>query len=48
MNLDTHKELLTAKGMPGGGRVQGLFIPADKGAAQAPSQSQTTGKSPGK
>ena len=48
MNLDTHKALLTAKGMPGGGRVQGLFIPADKGAAQAPSQSQTTGKSPGK
>jgi lipopolysaccharide export system protein LptA len=48
MNLDTNKAYLTAKGMAGGGRVQGLFIPPpkkDDGAT--PSQSQTNGKSPG-
>jgi lipopolysaccharide export system protein LptA len=48
MNLDTNKAYLTAKGMAGGGRVQGLFIPPPKkDDGTAPSQSQTNGKSPG-
>jgi lipopolysaccharide export system protein LptA len=48
MNLDTNKAYLTAKGMAGGGRVQGLFIPPPKkDGGTAPSQSQTNGKSPG-
>jgi lipopolysaccharide export system protein LptA len=47
MNLDTNKAYLTAKGMPGGGRVQGLFIPPPKKDGGAtPSQSQTNGKPP--
>jgi lipopolysaccharide export system protein LptA len=47
MNLDTNKASLTAKGMAGGGRVQGLFIPpAKKDDGAATSQSQTNGKSP--
>jgi lipopolysaccharide export system protein LptA len=45
MNLDTNKASLTAKGMAGGGRVQGLFVPAKKDDGTAP-QSQTNGKSP--
>ena len=47
MNLDTNKANLTAKGMPGGGRVQGLFIPPPKkDDGSATSQSQTNGKPP--
>lgn len=47
MNLDTNKAYLTAKGMAGGGRVQGLFVPAKKDDAATSSQSQTNGKPPG-
>jgi lipopolysaccharide export system protein LptA len=47
MNMDTGLANLTAKGMPGG-RVQALFIPPPKGQSGTKSQSQTTGKSPGK
>ena len=47
MNLDTNKAYLTAKGMAGGGRVQGLFIPAPKkDDGSTSSQSQTNGKPP--
>jgi lipopolysaccharide export system protein LptA len=45
MNLDTNKAYLTAKGMPGGGRVQGLFIPPPKKDNGSKPQSQTNGKS---
>ncbi len=47
MNMDTGLANLTAKGMPGG-RVQALFIPPPKGQSGSKSQSQTTGKAPGK
>lgn len=43
MNLDTNKAYLTAKGMAGGGRVQGLFVPPPK--KDDGSQSQTKSKS---
>jgi lipopolysaccharide export system protein LptA len=47
MNLDTNKAYLTAKGAPGGGRVQGLFIPPPKkGDGATPPQSPTNGKPP--
>jgi lipopolysaccharide export system protein LptA len=49
MNLDTNKAYLTAKGAPGGGRVQGLFIPPPKkDDGSTPSQSQTNSKPPAK
>ncbi|HEY5338366.1 MAG TPA: lipopolysaccharide transport periplasmic protein LptA [Rhizomicrobium sp.] len=47
MNMDTHKALLTAKGMAGGGRVQALFVPPPKSESDKP-KSQTTGKPPAK
>ena len=47
MNMDTGKAQLTAKGAPGG-RVQGVFTPNQKTRPAAPSQSQTSSKSPAK